>query len=164
MTWLRRIGLPKPQRVRLAITDHYEPYWKRADELPSWERVGRWRKAWPEIAERSVKDSARGTPKYTFFYPEEEYRAELLDHLAEMTRAGIADVEIHIHRDRERRQNFIDRMSSFRETLHRRHGLLRADNGRNSLPNGERCGLNDETTSLRELGCYADFTMLLNTV
>jgi hypothetical protein len=169
---LRRIGLPKPLRVWLAIMDHYEPFWNRADDATARERVGRWRKAWPEIAKRSVRDSAGRNPKYTFFYPEEEYRPELLDRLAEMTHGGIADVEIHIHHDREGRQNFVDRMSSFREALHQRHGLLRFENGRltfgfihgnwaldNSLPNGERCGLNDEITLLRDLGCFADFTM-----
>jgi hypothetical protein len=53
-----------------------------------------------------------------------------------------------------------------------RHGLLRKVDGRirfgfihgnwaldNSLPDGRWCGLNDEITVLRDLGCYADFTM-----
>jgi hypothetical protein len=89
-----------------------------------------------------------------------------------MTHKGIADVEIHIHHDGEGRQNFVDRMSSFRDLLYQRHGLLRKRNGSitfgfihgnwaldNSLPGGHRCGLNDEITLLRDLGCYADFTM-----
>jgi hypothetical protein len=169
---LRRVGLPKPHRVWLAIADHYEPYWNHGDDATARERVERWRKAWPEIAKSSVKDSAGRSPKYTFFYPEEEYRPELLDRLSEMVHAGVADIEIHIHHDREGRQNFIDRMSSYRDTLHRRHGLLRQENGTtvfgfihgnwaldNSLPDGSRCGLNDEITLLRDLGCYADFTM-----
>jgi hypothetical protein len=173
----RRLGRPRPQRVWLAIADHYEPYWNKAADdkvadAAANERVDRWYKAWPEIAKRSVKDSAGRSPKYTFFYPQEEYRPHLLDRLAEMTRAGISDVEIHIHHNQEGRQNFIDRMTSFRDTLHQQHGLLRTDNGRitfafihgnwaldNSLPDGARCGLNDEITLLRELGCYADFTM-----
>ncbi|MGB7282745.1 MAG: hypothetical protein WBE13_10820 [Candidatus Acidiferrum sp.] len=169
---LGRVGTPPLRRVWLAVADHYEPYWNGADDTTACDRVQRWRKAWPEIAARSVKDSAGRSPKYTFFYPQEEYRASLLDQLAEMAQAGIADVEIHIHHDREGRQNFIDRMSSFRETLHREHGLLRAHNGSltfgfihgnwaldNSLANGYRCGLNDEITLLNQLGCYADFTM-----
>jgi len=169
---LLRIGSSSPKRVWLAIADHYEPYWNGADDATARERVQRWRKAWPEIAARSVKDSAGRSPKYTFFYPQEEYREELLDQLAEMTQSGIADVEIHIHHDREGRQNFIDRMSSFREVLHRQHGLLRSHDGSlkfgfihgnwaldNSLANGYRCGLNDEITLLSQLGCYADFTM-----
>jgi hypothetical protein len=169
---IRRVGRPKPRRFWLAIADHYEPYWRTDDDRTATERVARWRKAWPEIAARATADSAGHFPKYTFFYAQEEYRADLLDQLAEMTRAGIADVEIHIHHDGEGRQNFVDRMSQFRETLHHRHGLLRKRNGSltfgfihgnwaldNSLPGGHRCGLNDEITLLRDLGCYADFTM-----
>jgi hypothetical protein len=169
---LRRVGFQKPKRVWLAIADHFEPYWNHADDKTAGERVERWWKHWTEIAKRAVRDSAGRPPKYTFFYPQEEYRPDLLDRLAEMTHVGIADVEIHIHHDREGRQNFIDRMSSFRDVLHSRHGLLRQDQDSlrfgfihgnwaldNSFPNGLRCGLNDEITILRELGCYADFTM-----
>jgi hypothetical protein len=36
------------------------------------------------------------------------------------------------------------------------HGNWALDN---SLPNGKWCGLNDEISILRDLGCYADFTM-----
>jgi hypothetical protein len=169
---VRRAARPEARRVWVAITDHYEPYWMQPNDATADERVARWRKAWPEIADRSVKDSAGRSPRYTFFYPQEEYREHLLEQLAEMARMEIADVEIHIHHDREGRQNFIDRMSSYRETLFHRHGLLRKHEGTltfgfihgnwaldNSIPGGYRCGLNDEITLLRDLGCYADFTM-----
>ena len=169
---LNRIGLQPPKRVWVAIADHYEPYWKHADAALARERVQRWRAGWPQIAARSVMDSANEPPKYTFYYPQEEYQPELLDELAEMVHAGIADVEIHIHHDGQGRQDFIDRMSSFCHVLHDRHGLLRHRDGQltfgfihgnwaldNSLPGGKCCGLNDEITLLRDLGCYADFTM-----
>ena len=164
-------GERKPGCVWLAIADHYEPYWGRPSEETARERVALWAHRWPEIAERH-RDSAGNRPKYTFFYPQEEYRAELLDVLAGMTQAGIGDVEVHIHHDGEGQQNFVDRMSGFLETLDRRHGLLRRHQGRlafgfihgnwaldNSRPDGRWCGLNNELTLLRDLGCYADFTM-----
>jgi hypothetical protein len=60
----------------------------------------------------------------------------------------------------------------FAESLYRRHALLRKDelgirfgfiHGNwaldNSLPDGRYCGLNNEITLLRDLGCYADFTL-----
>jgi hypothetical protein len=63
-------------------------------------------------------------------------------------------------------------MNGFIETLVNRHGLLRRHNGKivfgfihgnwaldNSRPDGRWCGLNNEITLLRDLGCYADFTM-----
>ncbi|HXB75638.1 MAG TPA: hypothetical protein VNY05_45820 [Candidatus Acidoferrales bacterium] len=164
--WRRR-NRPAIQRVWVLFADHYEPLCAGADRTRAKARVAAWSRRWPEIAARH-HDSAGRPPQYTFFYPEEEYRPELLDPLAEMSHAGIADVEVHLHHDGEGEQNFIDRISSFTETLHRRHGLLRTENGRLafgfihgnwSLCNsGPRCGLNNELPLLKQLGCYADFT------
>ncbi len=159
------------RRVWLTIADHFEPLWNRADLSTARERVARWRKAWPEIAARH-RDSTGRPPQYTFFYPQEEYRPELLDPLAEMTRLGVADVDVHIHHDGEGERNFMDRMAGFLEVLSSRHGLLRRHQGRtvfgfihgnwaldNARPDGRWCGLNNELTLLRDLGCYADFTL-----
>lgn len=170
---LSRIVAPQPvRRVWLTITDHFEPFWNRVDEPTARHRVDLWVERWSEIACRCARDSRDRSPVYTFFYPEEEYRSDILEHLAELTRRGIADVEVHIHHDREGRQNFIERMSAFIQRLHDCHGLLRRENGKlrfgfihgnwaldNSNPGGLWCGLNDEITILRDLGCYADFTM-----
>ena len=160
-----------PMRVWLAIADHYEPFVGSADEETAIERVALWSREWPCIAGR-YRDSAGRPPRYTFFYPQEQYRPHLIDALAEMTRSGIGDVEIHIHHDGEGEQDFIDRMSAFRDMLFHKHGLLREHAGKirfgfihgnwaldNSLPGGRCCGLNNEITLLEELGCYADFTM-----
>ena len=158
-------------RVWLAIADHYEPYVGNVDDETAIERVALWSREWPAIAGR-YRDSAGRPPCYTFFYPQEQYRPHLIDALAEITRAGIGDVEIHIHHDGEGEQDFVDRMSVFRDTLFYKHGLLRKHQGQirfgffhgnwaldNSLPGGRYCGLNNEISLLEELGCYADFTM-----
>ena len=87
-------------RVWLAIADHYEPFVGRADEKTATERVALWSREWPSITER-CHDSAGQPPSYTFFYPQEEYRPHLIDALAQMTRSGIGDVDIHIHHDGE---------------------------------------------------------------
>ena len=165
-----------PLRVWVTVADHFEPLWKgpggSPDEATARGRVALWANKWPEIASRHV-DSSGKPPKYTFFFPQEEYRPYFLEPLADMTRAGIADVEIHIHHDCEGQQDFLDRMTGFQQTLHSCHGLLRKDErGRilfgfihgnwaldNSRPDGRYCGLNNEITLLRDLGCYADFTM-----
>jgi len=146
--------------------------WHCADILTAQARVTRWRALWPEISETAPKDSRGGMPQYTFFYPEEEYRPDLLVPLAEMKHEGIADVEVHIHHNGEGRENFIRRILNFCHILYKEHGLLREQDGRlrfgfihgnwaldNSLPGGQFCGLNDEIQVLRDLGCYADFTM-----
>ena len=163
---------PPLERIWVAIADHYEPKWRQADLSTAQLRVALWRTAWPEIARRSKPDSVGNAPRYTFFFPEEEYHPSLMEPLAEMVREGIADVEVHLHHDGEGRQNFVDRIGSFCNVLHREHGLLRKRDGTltfgfihgnwaldNSRPDGRWCGLNDEIRVLRDLGCYADFTM-----
>lgn len=166
----RRARREPPQRVWFMIGDHYEPLWMGATEATGAARVTAWRRRWPEIAAR-FHDAAGRHPRHTFFFPEEEYRPGFLDPLGEMTAAGVADVEIHIHHDGESEQSFVARMSAFLDVLSRRHGLLRQWKGRtafgfihgnwaldNSRPDGRWCGLNDEITLLVKLGCYADFT------
>ena len=130
-----------------------------------------WRKQWPEIAARH-RDADGRPPQYGFFYPAEEYRPELLDPLAEMTRLGIGDVEVHLHHDADTSAGFAEKVRAFTEALHSRHGLLRRHDGKlafgfihgnwaldNGRPDGRWCGVNDEIRVLRDLGCYADFTM-----
>jgi len=160
-----------PARVWLMIADHFEPFCGQANTAIARRRTATWCHKWPAIAGRH-RDSVGNPPRYSFFYPEEEYCPDLLEGLAEMTEAGIADVEVHLHHDGEGEQNFLDRINRFKETLFERHGLLRKLAGKivfgfihgnwaldNSLPDGRWCGLNNEITLLRDLGCYADFTL-----
>jgi hypothetical protein len=168
---LKNWGSAPPCRVWVALADHWEPYWLQPSDEIALERVDVWARHWPKIAAKHA-DSAGRAPQYTFYYPQEEYRPAFLDTLSIMVRQGIADVDIHIHHDGEGEQNFVDRMSGFIDALTNRHGLLRKHNSRtvfgfihgnwaldNSRPDGRWCGLNNEITLLRELGCYADFTM-----
>ncbi len=160
------------QRIWVAMADHYEPMWGRANLKSARSRVELWRSAWPAIARQCRPDAAGNPPRYTFFFPEEEYHPTLIEPLAEMARCRISDIEVHLHHDGEGRQNFIDRISTFCKILHDEHGLLRKRDGAlafgfihgnwaldNSRPDGRWCGLNDEIKILATLGCYADFTM-----
>jgi hypothetical protein len=162
---------PAGSRVWLLLADHYEPQFQRPTLEVARGRVASWFREWPGIAGRH-RDSGGRAPKYTFFYPQEEYRPELLDPLARLTSDGIGDVEVHIHHDGEGEKDFLDRMHGFIEALSTRHGLLRRHNGQtifafihgnwaldNSRPDGRCCGLNNEITLLRDMGCYADYTM-----
>jgi len=172
-----RDSLRRPTRPRhvarawVAITDHFEPLWNNVDPSLARERVSLWHQRWPEIARR-IQDRTGVLPRYTFFFPEEEYRPEFLEPLAQLTSAGIADVEVHLHHDRDTAEGFVERVDRFCRVLRARHGLLREVNGKtrfgfihgnwaldNSLPDGRWCGLNNEITLLKQLGCYADFTM-----
>jgi hypothetical protein len=134
--------------------------------------VRRWRECWPRIADDAPRDAHNKQPCYTFFYPQEEYCAELLNPLAELTHEGIGDVEVHIHHDRETAEAFQDKVRSYCRRLRNDHGLLHDLDGKiafgfihgnwaldNSLPGGRWCGLPGEIKLLHDLGCYADFTM-----
>jgi hypothetical protein len=166
-----RLGERPPKHVWFLIADHFEPLWRGADEETATQRVALWRRRWPEIATRH-EDSDGRHPVYSFFYPEEEYRPHVLESLAEMVAERVGDVEVHIHHDGDGQVAFVDKISRFVEILEARHGLLRRHQGRiafgfihgnwaldNSRPDGRWCGLNNEIRLLRELGCYADFTM-----
>src|SRR5262249_4722919 len=135
------------------------------------ERVQRWVRRWPLVAGRHLDDAGR-PPCYTFFYPEEQYHPAALDGLGRLTARGIADVEVHLHHEADSQTAFLDRLQLFTPRLDARHGLLRRDEHGirfgfvhgdwaldNSLPGGRACGLDNEITLLRRLGCYADFTL-----
>lgn len=170
-SWSKARVQAAPKRVWLVLADHFEPLRGGVSCAKGQERIAPWQRLWPDIAARHT--DSRGRPaQYTFFYPEEEYRPSLMDPLAAMARSGIADVEVHLHHDGEGQQNFVDRIGGFTQALHQQHGLLRKTNGQvrfgfihgnwaldNSLPGGRLCGLNNEITLLRDLGCYADFTL-----
>ena len=161
-----------PRRVWVTLADHYEPLGRSPSLDRALDKVAQWRDKWPRIAESSPRDSAGQSPQYTFFYPQEEYRGELLEAIAAIARLGVADVEVHLHHESEKRGTFIEKVTEFGGRLNGDHGLLRQRDGRivfgfihgnwaldNSRPDGRHCGLNGEIALLRDLGCYADFTM-----
>lgn len=161
-----------PRRAWVTITDHFEPLGMSASVQEAMQRIAFWRDRWPRIAEDAPRDADGQRPQYSFFYPQEEYRRDLLDGIAEMVRLGIADVEVHLHHDHDIRNAFVTKVTDYCRRLADDHGLLRKQNGKtafgfihgnwaldNSRPDGRWCGLKGEIRLLRELGCYADFTM-----
>ncbi len=162
----------RPRRAWVAVTDHYEPLGKSGSLDRAMATVSAWRDQWPRIADNAPRDAAGQRPQYSFFYPQEEYRVELLDEIARIVRLGIADVEVHLHHSNEQPDSFVAKVSEFCRRLTDDHGLLRRQDGRtvfgfihgnwaldNSHPGGWNCGLKGEIRLLRDLGCYADFTM-----
>ena len=100
-----------------------------------------------------------------------KYKPEYLDPLAKFTQDGIGDVDIHIHHNCEGEEKFLDKMCGFIEVYAkawlaaaaRRQNRVRLHSrqlGAGQLASRQTwCGLNNEITLLRDLGCYADFTM-----
>ena len=175
-SYLRRRKRPAvtgPTHVMFCFVDHYEPAWGRVDLETQRRRVDRWHRDYPAMASQH-RDADGRPPQHTFFYPEEEYLPEHLDKIAALCANGYGEIEFHLHHDNDTPGNFRTTISRFNELLHARHGALPRDprtgqlrfgfiHGNWSLDNsradGRWCGLNNELILLRELGCYADFTL-----
>src|ERR1700744_2264601 len=162
-----------PVHVMFCFVDHFEPAWGRVDLETQRARVDRWCLDYRALAS-AHRDADNRPPQHTFFYPEEEYLEEHLDKVAALCAEGYGELEIHLHHDNDTPENFKDTIDRFNELLHERHGALSRDpktgqlrfgfiHGNWSLDNsradGRWCGLNNELILLRELGCYADFTL-----
>jgi len=168
------VDLPdEPIDVFIAICDHYEPQRGNLPKPQALELVNRWCREYPKQFKELVDVTGR-PPQQTFFFPQDEYQPEYLDALRGLCEAGFGDVDIHLHHENDTAESLTEKLTSFRNTLFHRHGLLRRDPATgeitygfihgnwalcNSHPKGWFCGVNEELTILRETGCYADFTM-----
>ena len=163
----------RPVHVMFCFVDHFEPMWGKADMPTQRLRVDRWCRDYRAMAARHC-DADGCHPQHSFFYPEEEYVQEHLDKLAALCADGFGEIEIHLHHDNDTEDNFRITLRRFCDMLHEKHGALSRDpaNGElrfgfihgnwsldNSRADGRWCGINNELILLRELGCYADFTL-----
>lgn len=159
--------------VLFTICDHYEPFWNKVDHTTAYKRVKRWADCYQTIADKHT-DSMGNHPQHCFFYPEEEYKKDLLDMVGEICHNGFGETEIHLHHDNDTADNLRKTLLNFKKVLAEEHGLLSKDintgevkygfiHGNwaldNSRPDGKWCGVNNEISILQETGCYADFTM-----
>src|SRR5512143_2603891 len=97
----RRALRPRPRGPRhllFALCDHYEPLWRGASPAQGRERVRAWTEGYPANFGR-FRDADGHPPRHTFFYPGEQYAPELLEPLAGLARAGLGEVEVHLHHD-----------------------------------------------------------------
>lgn len=166
----RRASPAGPVHVMFCFVDHYEPFTGGVDEARARARVERWLREYPALGR--YRDADGRPPAHSFFYPEEEYRPELLDGIAGLCRDGYGEVEIHLHHDGDTADSFREKLVRFAGTLKNRHGMLSARDGKpvfafihgnwaldNSRKDGRWCGINNELIVLRDAGCYADFTL-----
>lgn len=158
------------RHVLVAVCDHYEPLWGRADRARGAARVQTWREAYPRLAAGFRDHDGRG-PRHTFFFPAEEYQPEYLDALGELARAGHGEVEVHLHHDGDTAATLRPQLEACLATFATHGHLSRGPDGAarwafihgnwalaNSRPDGRWCGVDDELPLLHQLGCYADFT------
>ena len=163
----------KPVHVMFCFVDHFEPAWGKVDLATQRARVDRWCLDYRKLAD-AHQDADGRPPQHTFFYPEEEYLEEHLKKLGTLCADGYGEIEIHLHHDDDTPENFKLTIDRFNKLLHERHNALPRDprtgqlrfgfiHGNwcldNSRADGRWCGINNELILLRELGCYADFTL-----
>ena len=94
--------------------------------------------------------------------------------VADLTRRGFGDVDVHYHHDNDTAEGLRAALLGFTKTLRERHGLLREPDESglvpytfvhgnwaldNSRPDGRWCGVDNELSVLVETGCKADFTL-----
>lgn len=163
----------KPRHIYLSICDHFEPLWGGVSYEVGLSRVKRWVENYPALADKH-KDSDGNIPKYTFFFPIEEYEPEYLNMLSDLCHKGYGEVEIHLHHDNDTADNLRKQLIDFKTLLADKYKLLSRDKTTgeikygfihgnwaldNSRPDGRYCGINNELQILEETGCYADFSM-----
>ncbi len=175
-SYIKRKQRPKhsgPTHVLFCFVDHYEPMWLKVSYEQEVERVNRWVQEYPQLVQ-AHRDANGCYPKHSFFYPEEEYRKEHLDAIADLCSKGFGELEIHLHHDNDTEEGLRKKLHRFTRLLQKEHGALSCfpDTGKpawgfihgnwaldNSLADGSGCGINNELIILKEEGCYADFTL-----
>lgn len=169
----RRVALPSPdgpRHVLFAVCDHFEPLWNNASPEQGRRRMARWTEGYPALA-RGFLDADGRPPRHTFFFPGEQYDPVVLDRLGALARAGLGEVELHLHHDGDTADALRRDIRGYVEA-YAAHGHLSRDargvprygfiHGNWSLANSRRdgrwCGVDSELEVLFETGCYADFT------
>lgn len=172
--WKRRISrlerAKKKTHIMFLVCDHFEPKHKIVEAGDDVRRVKQWSTHYPELYARCTEEFGHG-PKHSWFYPP-HHGMEHLDPLTEMIFGGFGELELHYHHDADTeeslRNGLISCLTEYKErgaliesnTLHTRFGFIHGDWAlNNSNPKGIHCGVNDEITILKELGCWGDFTM-----
>lgn len=174
LPWLtRKVSRPvpgEPLHVFFAVCDHFEPL-HDSDKAGALQRIGKWRETFPEIVSDYRDASGRG-PRHTFFYPVEQYDADLIEPLADLCRETGSEIEIHLHHHNDTPEGLTEALEKGKRDL-RSHGFLPNDETgairygfihgnwalNHSHPEGKGCGVEREIPILRDTGCYADFTM-----
>lgn len=164
---------PRTKHIMFCFVDHYEPRWGKADYATEVARVDRWVHDYPKLC-AGHRDADGQAPKHSFFFPSEEYRPEHIDKLVALCAAGYGEIEIHLHHDNDTETGLRANLGEFIERLVNKHDALplEAATGKalwsfvhgnwaldNSRDDGRWCGVNNELQILRDMGCYADFTL-----
>jgi hypothetical protein len=156
--------------LMVCVCDHFEPL-HDATRDEALVRLHRWEREFPPLSD-AFRDSTGRPVAHTFFYPIEQYDAELLAPIARLCKTARCETEIHLHHKNDTAENLAAVLEKGKNDL-ASHGLLSTDatgatrfgfiHGNwaldNSHPAGLHCGVRNELAVLQKAGCYADFTM-----
>jgi hypothetical protein len=168
--WRRRRSLAGQRHILFLICDHFEPRHDARRDGQDAERVALWAEEYPRFRRRCL-DAFGQAPKHTWFYPP-HHGLQHLSALGKLSFDGCGEVELHYHHDGDTSESLRKALTGTLDAYHQRglllasgapprpafafiHGDWALDNSRG----GRYCGVNDELTLLRELGCWGDFTM-----
>jgi hypothetical protein len=170
---VRRARTPRTRgdaHLLFALCDHYEPLHGHADDATGLRRVDEWADRYPALASRYTDADGRH-PRHSFFFPGEEYRPHFLDQLGKLARAGLGEVEVHLHHDGDTAATLTAKLEATLATFAQHGHLSRDKKGRyrwafihgnwslaNGRPDRRWCGVDDELLVLHRLGCYVDLT------
>lgn len=174
--WARQLRRPRNDRaigtrhLLFAFCDHYEPLWGDADHAHGTKRVEVWEQGYPALT-RDFRDADGRPPRHSFFFPGEQYDPAWLDALGRLTRAGVGEVEFHLHHDNDTAPKLRGDLARYIDLFSQHGHLTRDEEGRsrfafihgnwclaNARADGRWCGVDEEIPLLWDAGCYADFT------
>jgi hypothetical protein len=156
--------------LMVAVCDHFEPF-HATDKAGAIARMNLWNDAYPKLISK-FRDADGCHPRHTFFYPIEQYDEDILNSLAELVKKSGGEAELHLHHKDDTPEGLRSALEQGKADF-LKHGLLSRDaQGRvvygfvhgnwaldNSHPEGKNCGVNEELSTLKASGCFADFTM-----
>ncbi len=176
----RRLPRVRPIHLMFAVANHFEPAivpgvpGAYADRQVQKRRLERWCLEFEKLG-NAWRDNHGWPFRHTYFYPAEQYDAELIDRLAEHSRAGWGEIEVQLHHGiptPDSAEGTRRVLLSFRDLLVKHGCLSKLDaagppryafvHGNWALANsirGRFCGVDNEMQILAETGCYADFTL-----
>jgi hypothetical protein len=155
-----------PKHILFSFIDHFEPH-----DLKTMER---WMASYPVVADKH-RDADGRKPQHTNFWYngnlEDKDVSLILRQLSELAYRGYGETELHLHHWNDTEKTLTEKMTHAIELSQQAGALITAEpkprtafgfvHGRWSLDNSRGkgdCGVNNEITVLRKLGCYGDFT------
>ena len=171
LRWYRRHKrTTQHTHVIFLICDHFEPRHGIHHVEQAAGRINAWQSGYAEFQQK-CRDEFGTAPLHTWFYPP-HHGSEHLAGLAAMAHAGLGEVELHYHHENDTHETLTRDLQSTLDEYNRwglllasgdqpspSFGFIHGDWALGNAAGGQHCGVNDELTVLKKLGCWADLTM-----